>query len=67
MPTVVIEGPPLAIQQKRRLAAALTSLVAQAYDWPKENIILILHENRNQNIARGGQLLSDRKNNLPLH
>jgi 4-oxalocrotonate tautomerase family enzyme len=67
MPTVIIEGPPLAIRQKRRLAEALTRLVAQAYDWPKENIILILHENPNQNIARGGRLLGDRKKNPRTH
>jgi 4-oxalocrotonate tautomerase family enzyme len=67
MPTVIIEGPPLAIRRKRRLAAALTQLVAQAYDWPKANIILILHENPDRNIARGGRLLSDRKKNLSSH
>jgi len=60
MPTVIIEGPPLAIQRKRRLAEAVTRLVAQAYDWPEENVILVLHENPDQNVARGGRLLKDR-------
>jgi 4-oxalocrotonate tautomerase family enzyme len=60
MPTVIIEGPPLAIRRKRRLAEAVTHLVAQAYDWPEDNVILVLHENPDQNVARGGRLLSDR-------
>ena len=60
MPTVIIEGPPLALRRKRRLAEAVTRLVAQAYDWPEDNIILVLHENPHQNVARGGRLLKDR-------
>jgi 4-oxalocrotonate tautomerase family enzyme len=59
MPTVIIEGPPLAIRRKRRLAEAVTRLVAMAYDWPEENVILVLHENPDQNVARGGRLLKD--------
>ncbi len=59
MPTIIIEGPPLTLPRKRRLAEAITRLVAAAYDWPKENVILVLHENRDQNVARGGRLLTD--------
>jgi len=61
MPTIIIEGPPLALARKRKLAAALARLVGQAYDWPAENLILIIHENPDKNVARGGILLSDRK------
>jgi 4-oxalocrotonate tautomerase family enzyme len=61
MPTIIIEGPQLALQRKRQLAEAITRLVAEAYDWPKENVILVLHENRDQNVARGGRLLTDRR------
>ena len=60
MPTIIIEGPQLTLRRKRRLAEAITRLVAQAYDWPKENVILVLHENPDQNVARGGRLLKDR-------
>lgn len=38
----------------------LTALVASAYDWPVENIIVILRENTDENVARGGRLLVDR-------
>jgi phenylpyruvate tautomerase PptA (4-oxalocrotonate tautomerase family) len=61
MPTVIIEGPRLLLRRKRLLAAAITRLVAQAYDWPKENVVLVLHENRDQKVARGGRLLKDRR------
>ena len=60
MPTVIIEGPTLPLRRKRLLAAAITRLVAQAYDWPNENVVLVLHENSDQNVARGGRLLKDR-------
>jgi len=60
MPTIIIEGPHLTLLRKRRLAEAITRLVAAAYDWPKENVILVLHENGDQNVARGGRLLTDR-------
>jgi 4-oxalocrotonate tautomerase family enzyme len=60
MPTIVIEGPRLTLRRKRRLAESITRLVAQVYDWPEENVILVLHENGDQNVARGGRLLKDR-------
>ncbi len=61
MPTIIIEGPALSIGRKRRLAAEITRVVSQAYDWPAENLILIMHENRDECVARGGVLLKDRK------
>lgn len=59
MPTIIIEGPRLAGKRKRHLATVITRAVAQAYDWPEEKIILILHENSHENVARGGRLLKD--------
>lgn len=61
MPTIVIEGPPLVLARKRKLAAALARLLSQAYNWPAENLILIIHENPHKNVACGGMLLCDRK------
>ncbi len=60
MPTVILEGPQLSLLRKRRLMVSITRAVAQAYDWPEDQII-ILHANPDQNIARGGRLLSDRR------
>ena len=61
MPTVIIEGPKLPISRKRKLISMLTNVVSKAYDWPPENLIIVVHENRDENVARGGLLLRDRK------
>jgi len=59
MPTVIIEGPQISLARKRSLIRKLTSLVAAAYDWPRRNIVVILRENPDENVARGGKLLID--------
>ena len=59
MPTVVIEGPRISLARKRSLVRKLTAAVALAYDWPLENIVVILRENPDENVARGGKLLID--------
>jgi 4-oxalocrotonate tautomerase len=59
MPTVIIEGPRINLSRKRSLIQKLTVLVASAYDWPLENIVVILRENPDENVARGGRLLID--------
>ena len=59
MPTVIIEGPRISLSRKRSLVRKLTALVASAYDWPLENIVAILRENPDENVARGGKLLID--------
>ncbi len=60
MPTIIVEGPRLSVSRKRNLARELTALVASAYDWPEESIVVILRENSDENVARGGTLLADR-------
>lgn len=60
MPTVVIKGPQLSLPRKRTLVRDLTDLVGSAYEWPAENIVVILRENSNENVGRGGILLADR-------
>jgi 4-oxalocrotonate tautomerase len=59
MPTVIIEGPRIDLTRKRSLVQKLTALVASAYDWPLDSIIVILRENADENVARGGRLLVD--------
>jgi len=59
MPTVAIEGPRINLSRKRSLIRKLTALVASAYDWLLENIVVILRENPDENVARGGRLLID--------
>ena len=59
MPTVIIEGPHISLTRKRWLIRKLTAVVASAYDWPSRNIVIILRENPDENVARGGRLLID--------
>jgi 4-oxalocrotonate tautomerase len=59
MPTVIVEGPQISLTRKRSLVRKLTAVVASAYDWPAKNILVILRENPDENVARGGRLLID--------
>jgi 4-oxalocrotonate tautomerase len=59
MPTVIIEGPRISLTRKRSLVRKLTAVVASAYDWPLGNIVVILRDNSDENVARGGRLLID--------
>ena len=60
MPTITIEGPPIPFDRKRKLVSSLTRVVSDIYEWPYERIIVIIHENPDENVARGGVLLSDK-------
>ncbi|HRK61690.1 MAG TPA: tautomerase family protein [Candidatus Omnitrophota bacterium] len=61
MPTVIIEGPRLSPENKKDLVQKLTPIVAYVYDWKVEDVIVIIRENEDENVARGGILLSERK------
>jgi hypothetical protein len=55
MPTVITEDRGINLSRKRSLVQEFMALVASAYDWPLENIIL----RENENLASGGRLLTD--------
>lgn len=61
MPTVVIEGGELSIELKRRLVTEISATVSRIYEWPSERVVVVIHENPDENVARGGVLLADRK------
>jgi len=61
MPTTIIEGPPLPLNKKRELVSAITDIISRTYEWPVEKVIVIIHENPDENVARGGVLLSIKK------
>lgn len=61
MPTVTIEGPRISLADKKELVRKLTQTVAYVYDWKLEDVIIIIRENTDKNVARGGILLSERK------
>jgi 4-oxalocrotonate tautomerase len=61
MPMITISGPVAEIECKRKLAEGLTRVAAEAYGLPADAIIVIIQENPQENVARGGVLLADRR------
>lgn len=61
MPLITISGPVAQIERKRKLAEGLTRVAAEAYGLPPDTIIVIIQENPQENVARGGVLLVDRQ------
>lgn len=61
MPIITLEGPPIADMATRRtLIESLTRSAAEAYNMPKEKIIILIRENRPDQVAVGGELISDK-------
>ena len=61
MPIITIEGPPITDMAIRRtLTESLTRSAAEAYGMPKEKIIIQIREYRPDQVAVGGELISDR-------
>ena len=61
MPIITIEGPPIPdMATRRRLTEGLTRSAAEAYAMPEEKIIILIREHRPDQVAVGGELISDR-------
>ena len=52
MPTFTSEGPSLLLGKKRHLGLSTTDMISRSCDWPAEMIIVIAHENPDENVAR---------------
>ena len=59
MPTIMVEGPPISIEQKRQLVKKLTEAAVEAYRI--EHITVLIRENPPENVGVNGQLLADRR------
>ena len=59
MPTIMVEGPPIDVERKRRLVKKLTEAAVEVYRI--EHITVLIRENPPENVGVGGQLLVDRK------
>ncbi len=59
MPTIMVEGPPISIEQKRQLVKKLTEAAVEAYRI--EHITVLIRENPPENVGVSGQLLADRR------
>jgi len=59
MPTVVVDGPLISIEQKRELVKKLTKAAVEVYRI--EHITVLIRENAPENVGVSGQLLADRR------
>ena len=61
MPIITVDGPPVTdVGKKRELVRALTDAVERAFGLPRDAYVVLLKENRPENVAVGGELISDR-------
>jgi 4-oxalocrotonate tautomerase family enzyme len=62
MPTITVEGPPLPLDKKRRLARGLWEVATGVYEEvPPGAIVVLIKENVAENVCVGGELLCDRR------
>ena len=61
MPIISVEGPTMEDpDRKRQFVRALTDAAEQAFGLPREAYVVLLKENRPENVAVGGELIADR-------
>ncbi len=62
MPHITVEGPPItSVAVKRRMVEEMTSTAARAYGLPEQIMVVVIKENKPENVGVGGQLILDRK------
>ncbi len=59
MPTIMVDGPPIDVERKRRLVKKLTDVAVEVYGIP--HIVVLIRENPPENVGVEGQLIADRK------
>ena len=59
MPNITVEGPPIDIEQKRKLVKKLTDAAIEVYKI--EHITVVIKENPPENVGVSGKLLIDRR------
>ncbi|MDK2799029.1 MAG: 4-oxalocrotonate tautomerase [Clostridiales bacterium] len=60
MPIIQIEGPVLSKEKKAELASKLTKTAQEVLNIPEQAFTVLIKENNMDNVAVGGQLLSER-------
>lgn len=61
MPAINVEIGPLPIEQKRQLVRELTEAAANITGAPKQAFYVFINEYPYENVAVGGELMSDRR------
>jgi len=61
MPNITIEGPEIKdIETKRTLVKEITDAVEKAYKLPRQAYVVLIKENKGENVGVGGELVSDK-------
>ncbi|MFX1392947.1 MAG: 4-oxalocrotonate tautomerase DmpI [Promethearchaeota archaeon] len=62
MPNVLIDGPPIEdLEIKRALVREITDSLEKAYKLPRDVYIVLIKENKAENVGVGGTLIIDRR------
>jgi len=62
MPLVTIEGPIIKdMDTRRKLVKEMTRILAECYELPEEIMLVLIKENKKENVGHGGVLISDMK------
>ena len=61
MPNVKIDGPKIDVEIKRTLVKEITDALEKAYKLPREAYVVLIKENKPENVGVGGTLILDRK------
>lgn len=59
MPTVVVEGPEIDVEKKRKLVGRITEVIKEIYG--TAHVTVLIKENPPENVGINGELLLDRK------
>ena len=62
MPNAKIDGPPIEdLEIKRALIKEITDAMEKAYKIPRQAYVVIIKENKPENVGVGGELVIDRR------
>jgi len=62
MPTCVLDGPKIEdVEIKRTLVREITDALEKAYKLPRDAYIVLIKENKAENVGVGGTLILDRE------
>ena len=60
MPIITVEGPQVSdIDRKRKFVQKLTDATFEMYGIDKEHIVVLIRENKPENVSAGGKLILD--------
>jgi 4-oxalocrotonate tautomerase len=61
MPNITVDGPVIKdVDKKRVLVREMTDAAVKAFGLPEETIVVIIKENKPENVGVGGKLVSER-------